>query len=121
MARVLTVYMNNEAVAYPYSLLENVTVVNDIIGGEPIVVFWAEGTASALDRDVIASGRDVGSAVAYARELDDMELTFIIDGSQIKDRETGSEWNVLGQAVAGELVGQQLSPVWPSIISGFRG
>jgi hypothetical protein len=111
VARVLTVDLNDEAVAYPYSVLENVRVVNDIVGGEPIVVFWTEGTASALDRDVIASGRDVGSAVGYSRVLDGMQLTFTIDGNLIKDKETGSEWNILGQAVAGELLGQQLSPV----------
>jgi hypothetical protein len=111
VARVLTIDLNGEAVAYPYTLLEEVSVVNDIVGGEPIVVFWTEGTASALDRNIIALGRDVGSAVAYSRVLDGMQLTFSFNQSQVTDNETGSEWNVLGQAVAGELLGQQLSPV----------
>ncbi|MBE0411720.1 MAG: DUF3179 domain-containing protein, partial [Anaerolineales bacterium] len=83
VARVLTVDLNNEAVAYPYTVLENVGVVNDVVGSEPVVVFWTEGTASALDSDVIALGRDVGSAVAYARVIGDMELNFSLVDNHI--------------------------------------
>ena len=32
-------------------------------------------------------------------------------GNVIRDNETGSEWNILGQAVSGELAGSQLEPV----------
>lgn len=111
VARVLTVDLNDEAVAYPYSVLETVQVVNDSVGDQPIVVLWVEGTASALDRDVLALGRDVGSAVAYARDLNGLELSFTIIDGRIVDQETSSEWNLLGQAVRGELSGEQLTPV----------
>ena len=111
VARVLTVDLNGEATAYPYTTLENIQVVNDTVGGQPIAVLWAAGTASALDTGSIAEGRDVGSAAAYAREFDGLELNFEIGDGRITDQETGSEWNVLGQAVAGELAGKQLSPV----------
>ena len=43
--------------------------------------------------------------------MDGLELNFEIADGRIIDQETGSEWNILGQAVDGELVGQQLSPV----------
>ena len=38
-------------------------------------------------------------------------LTFQRNGDTIMDDQTGSTWNVLGQATAGELAGKQLTPV----------
>jgi hypothetical protein len=111
MTRVLTVDINDEAVAYPFGLMREGNVINDMVGGEDIVVLWAEGTASALDTQNIPDGQEVGSAVAYSRLLDDMTLTFIITDGKILDEQTNSEWNILGQAVAGQLKGKQLSIV----------
>jgi hypothetical protein len=111
VARVLTVDLNGETVAYPYETLEDIQVVNDSVGDQPITIFWAAGTASALDSGTIASGRDVGTAAAFSRELDGLELNFNLSNGKIVDQATGSEWNVLGAAVAGELAGKQLSPV----------
>jgi len=111
VARVLTVDLNGEAVAYPYDVLRDVQVVNDTVGGSEIVVLWAAGTASALDTNRLAEGRDVGAANAFARDLDGRSLTFSLDGALIVDNETGSEWSVLGQAIGGELAGKSLTPV----------
>jgi hypothetical protein len=111
MARVLTVDLNGEATAYPYDVLSEVSVVNDTVGGEAIAVFWAEGTASALDRTKIPEGREVGSAAAYSRVLDGTTLDFEFKNGKILDTQTGSEWSILGQAIAGELKGKQLVPV----------
>lgn len=111
MARVLTVDLNGDAVAYPYDALEQVQVVNDEVGGQPVAVFWQSGVASALDSGSIAQGRDVGSAAVFSPELDGRRLTFRSADGNIIDEETGSTWNLLGQAVAGELAGQQLTPL----------
>ena len=111
MARVLTVDLNGEAAAYPYDVLREERVINDTAGGEEIVVFWTEGTASALDTRQIPEGRDVGAAVAYSRSLEGQVLTFSAAGGKILDQQTGSEWNIFGQAVAGGLQGEQLTPV----------
>ncbi len=111
VARVLTIDLNGEAVAYPYDALKEVGVVNDTVGGKDVVVFWAAGTASALDAGTVAGGRDVGAANAYARTLDGQTLTFALVDARMVDKETGSEWNVLGQAVRGKLAGKQLTPV----------
>jgi hypothetical protein len=111
VARVLTIDLNGEAVAYPYTVLQKVGVVNDTVGGKDVVVLWAAGTASALDAGTVAGGRDVGAATAYARTLDGQTLMLTLDGARIVDQETGSEWNVLGQAVSGKLAGKQLMPV----------
>ena len=111
VARVLTVDLNGEAVAYPLAVLQEMPVINDTVGGAPIAVFWTSGTASALDADDIASGRDVGAANAFSRELNGQTLSFSLDGDKISDDQTGSEWNILGQAVSGDLAGSQLESI----------
>jgi hypothetical protein len=92
-------------------ILEKARAVNDSVNGDPIAVLWQEGTASALDESDIDAGRDVGSAAVYSRELAGKTLTFRSEGGAILDEQTGSEWNVLGEAVAGELEGEELEPV----------
>jgi len=109
--RVLTIDLNDEAVAYPYDLLSEVHVVNDTVGGDDIVVFWQAGVASALDASEVASGRDAGTGVAFSRVVERQLLTFTYDGTSIKDQETNSTWNIFGEAIDGELKGQQLSSV----------
>jgi hypothetical protein len=111
MARVLTVELDGETVAYPNDLLQETHVVNDVIAGTEVVVLWESGTASALDAGSLADGRDVGASAVYARELDGQTLDFRFDGDKIVDEQTGSEWNVLGQATSGPLAGSQLTPV----------
>jgi hypothetical protein len=112
MTRVVTVDLNGEAVAYSYDLLQRLHLVNDTVGGEPIVVFWQPGTASALDTDSVASGRDVGAVDTYSRDVGGQRLTFQHKEDQgFVDDQTGSVWNLLGQAVSGELKGQALTPI----------
>lgn len=111
MARVVTVDLNGEAVGYPYDVLQEVHVVNDTVGGVPIVVLWAPGTASALDAASVAGGGDVGAATTFSRQLDGQTLIFVFDGDRIVDEQTGTEWDVLGQAMSGPKAGSQLEPV----------
>ena len=108
---MLTVDLAEEAVAYPYLTLEEIHVANDTLGGKEIVVFWEQGTASALDSNILAEGRDVGTANAFSRVVDGQSLYFSFDGENIIDDQTGSVWNILGQAESGELAGTQLEPV----------
>jgi len=111
MARVGTIDLGGEAVAYPYSVLQTSRVVNDTVGGTPIVVLWAPGTASALDARNVADGEDVGAITTYARALDGEVLTFSAEGERIVDDQTGSEWDLLGKAISGPLTGKALDPV----------
>jgi hypothetical protein len=111
MARVFTVAIGGEAVAYPYDTLATAHVVEDTVGGTPVVIFWVPGTVSALDGFSVSDGQDVGSAAAFSPVLDGRRLTFRTEGAAIADDETGSQWNVLGQAVSGELAGRTLEPI----------
>ncbi|HSM70237.1 MAG TPA: DUF3179 domain-containing protein [Anaerolineales bacterium] len=111
VARVLTIDLNGEAVAYPYEVLQEVNVVNDTVGGEEVVVFWQAGVASALNTSQVATGRDVGTGASFSRTLNDQTLTFLYDGTVIRDEETNSIWSIFGEAIDGELKGAQLDPV----------
>lgn len=111
MARVLALDLNDEVVAFPYDTLSELGAVNAQVGGEPIVVLWQPGTASALDAAELADGREVGSSAAYSRRVEGQTLTFEPAGSSITDEQTGSRWNLLGRAVEGELQGASLTPV----------
>jgi hypothetical protein len=94
--------------------LETERVVNDTVGGEDVVAFWQPGKASAMGARVIDEARDVGMAALYRRPLEDgTVLTFAwdADAESVVDMETGSVWNVFGEAVAGELTGTQLQQV----------
>jgi hypothetical protein len=112
MARVLGVIHEGEAHAYTYDHLRQVRVVNDILGHEPIVVFWKAGTASAVDDRDIAKGQDVGTTGTFLRMVNGQVLLFHPrkDGT-FRDQETGSTWNILGHAVGGPLSGKSLIPL----------
>lgn len=111
MERVVTVNQGGEAAAYPYSELEKVGVVNDRVGEQDIVVFWEAGVSSALDAPDIDQGRDVGGTGVFDPQLDGTQLSFERREGTIVDRETGSTWNITGQATDGELAGERLERV----------
>jgi hypothetical protein len=109
MARVLTLDLQGESVAYPYDLLASFGAINDTVGAQRVIVFWLQGTASALDSAKILEGRDVGAAQAYLAQVDGRALTFVFADGIFRDEQTGSEWDILGRAVAGPLMGAQLT------------
>ena len=111
MERVVTVSLNGEDAAYPFNVLAAQKVVEDTVGGEPIVVFHQPGTISPFAR----SEEDIGAAGVFAPTLDGKTLKFnVTDDGTIVDTETQSQWNVLGRAIAGPLTGKQLQ----SIVNG---
>jgi hypothetical protein len=112
MERVVAVRVGSESVAYPFSRMREIRVVNDVVDGRPLVVFWAPGTTSALDKSRIAAGRDVGASGVFDRRVAGRTLTFEPrPGGAFRDRETKSTWSLRGQAVAGALRGTRLTPI----------
>jgi hypothetical protein len=108
--RVAGVVLPGTVKAYPFAQAAAAGAINDEVGGTPLVVFHKEGTASALDTAAIAEGRDVGSVAVFDRRIGSRTLTFTADedGTYI-DAETLSRWNILGEAVEGELEGERLT------------
>jgi len=108
---VVTVSLGGEDVAYPYTVLKQRRVIRDRVGGKSIVVFYQAGTRSAMDAGSVADGFDLGASGVFMPEVDGRTLNFKATASDFVDAETGSHWNLLGQAVAGPMAGRQLDPV----------
>ena len=113
MERVATVTIGEVDAAFPFSILAKDTVVNYTVNGKDLVVFFKPGTTSALDQTSIRGSRDVGATGVFDPQVDGRNLTFSAEsaGADIVDAETGSVWNILGQAVEGPLTGEKLTPI----------
>ncbi len=97
--------------AYPFSVITEEAAVNDEVDGTPVAVFWGGSTLDALDRPRISQSQAIGTGIAFDRRVDGQVLTFTGLDDRFTDVETGSTWNLLGQAVDGPLAGQQLALV----------
>jgi hypothetical protein len=99
---VLGVSLGGEDAAYPFGVLEQLgtlAAINEDLGGHPILVAWEGNSETARAFDRTAGGQT---------------LTFSVDQSAtftFVDTETGSQWNLLGEAIAGPLQGSQLEPI----------
>lgn len=102
--RVVSLSIEGTHIAFPFSTLREIRVVNEEIGGQPLVVFWKPGTRTTYGN----SDQDVGASGVFSRRLGDRLLTFETDGSGFRDLETGSLWTITGEAVEGELQGSTL-------------
>jgi hypothetical protein len=98
--RVLGVFLNGEAKAYPIRILNWHELVNDRVGDKAILVSWCPLCGSSLVYDPVINGRQYSfgvSGLLYKRNL----LLF--------DRQTGSLWSqLLSEAVTGPLAGSRL-------------
>ena len=111
MERVITVSLDELDVAYPLNALFEAGVINDQQGGQDLAIFHMGGTSSALDAPVISMGADVGASGVFDPNLNGEKLTFVKENDSISDEQTGSSWNILGQAVDGPLAGEVLAPL----------
>ncbi len=97
---VVGLVLGNTSKAFYYEDVAEVRVINDSLDGTPVVV-WAENN----------------DFTAYVRRLDDQTLTFVLEGDEIVDLETGSRWDLRrGLAKEGPLAGKGLQSV-PSLSS----
>ena len=108
MEYVLNISIDGVHRLYPFSSFEQSPVINDQVNGKPVVVFSRNGTYSALDGESIAGSRQMASATAFSRQAGERVLNFLLRDGRIVDDETGSSWNILGQAIDGPLTGHTL-------------
>ena len=111
MTRIVGIERDGEALGLPLVTLQDQRVVAATLAGTDLVVFWAPGTASALDAGDVAGGDDIGATGVFIPEADEQSLTFTADDDRFVDDQTGSVWNLLGRAVDGPLAGSQLEAV----------
>jgi hypothetical protein len=100
---ILGVFVEGQARAYPVHLLEYHQIVNDVLGGTPVVVTY----------DPLA-----GTPLVFRRTHEGKTLSFGVSGLLynsnflIYDRETESLWSQFtGQAISGPLVGTTLERI----------
>lgn len=111
MERVISVVLGGKQRIYPFSVFNKQPVINDELAGTALVIFSQHGTLSALDQSAIKASRLINSATVFDRQIDDRLFTFEKRGDGFYDQETGSRWNLLGQAVTGPLKGKSLEPL----------
>lgn len=111
MQRVAGLGEGNSAVAVALPRLVKAGVAELMVAGRPVVLWALPELTSALDSTNVAEGRAVGGTAAFDPELGGRRLTFIRTGGSFVDEQTGSRWNVQGQAIDGPLAGAELQPV----------
>ena len=114
MQNIVAMENGTDAVAWSLDVISDdsgSSVTTGEFAGEPIVIFWKTGEASALDTSDISSGKDVGTVGVFSPVVDGQDLTFVADGDAYIDDQTSSTWNVFGEATDGPLAGTTLEPV----------
>ncbi len=111
--RVAGVSIDGQAKAWTLEAISggDARVSSDTVGDQPVVVFWKSGQATALESGQIAGGRDVGSVGIFVPEADGKELSFVPKGGVFLDDQTGSTWNIFGEAIDGPLAGVELTDI----------
>ena len=96
---VLGLEIGKAEMAFPLSALRDVRVVNDRIGGKPVLIVHQPGS---------------DTTTAFVREWKGRTLRFKPadqEADQLLDLETNSSWNAYGLCLSGPLEGSQLKPL----------
>ena len=103
--RVLGIPDGEGGLAFPVMALDNgepMRAVHATLRGEPIVVFF---------------DRARRAAAAYYLSGRHAQRTFTVRDGHVIDAQTGSEWQVDGLAISGELAGNRLPPIAEAYVS----
>jgi len=119
MERVVGIQSDGESMAFPFSILSKVGAINYTFAGKDITALFSPSTISVLDSKIIGESKDVGTATAFYRTVDNKTLNFKKSKESIIDAETGSTWSMTGVATSGPLQGTQLQAVEHSIYFWF--
>ena len=106
---VIALQIGDDARAYPLQIMTWHEIVNDVVGGEPVIV-----TFCPLCNSAIAFERRMGNTINSFGVSGLLRYSDLI----MYDRDTDSWWQqILGEAIVGELTGARLPQVPASIIS----
>lgn len=97
--RALGVPAGTGGLAFPYGTLRSLgslAVITEALDAEPFVVLW---------------DAEMDGAMAYRPAANGQPLTLRVSGDRFEDAETGSTWNMAGEATDGPLSGGALEPV----------
>ncbi len=91
--------VGDDAKAYPMSALQHARVVNDTVGGDPVLIVHQP---------------DSDTTTAFVARANGKRLKFQADDAEadkLVDLETHSTWNAYGVCIAGRLKGTRLKPL----------
>ena len=95
--RVLGLRVDGDAIAFPFDEMDHQQIINTTVGGLEVAIAWDSSTRMAIP---------------FARRAGEQSLTFKIVNKgfpfSMRDRETGTLWDIRGLAVEGELAGERL-------------
>jgi len=107
---VISFSLNGEAKAYPLGVLMNHEIVNDRVGGVPVIVTYCPLCNSSIVFDARLEGKILDFGVSGKLRNSDMVMY---------DRQTESWWQqFLGEGIVGEMTGKQLK-ILPSRVESF--
>ena len=117
--RVLVIRHSGESVAVQHDTLQSQGVLSLELGGSPVVAFHLPGTATPIQNQQVAFGRDVGATGVFDPSVDGQVLTFtrVPDAASsagpggFTDDQTDTTWSILGRALDGPLAGTRLQPI----------
>jgi hypothetical protein len=98
-AMVLGLDVAGASKAFPFDALRSALIINDSLGGSPVVIVHQPST---------------DTTTAFVAKTGSRILTFTAsnaDATELIDRETKSSWNAYGECVAGRLKGSKLEPL----------
>ncbi|TCK98064.1 uncharacterized protein DUF3179 [Natranaerovirga hydrolytica] len=119
MERVVGISIGESHKAYPYSVLREERVVEDVVNTTELVIFYKTGMVSNMDQARIEASRDVGYTGVFSPYIEGQRLTFYSEDNEIYDEQTNSRWNLLGIAEEGPLEGAQLEMLTASDVFWF--
>lgn len=85
--------------AFPLSALRQVRVINDELGGQPILVVHQPGSDTTTAFLALVKGKALKFAAADS------------EARELIDRQTHSRWDAYGQCISGRLKGSHLEPL----------
>jgi hypothetical protein len=102
--RVLALAQGNEAKAYPIKILNWHEIVNDTIGGKPVVITYCPLCGSGIGFEGIVNGRSLTFGVSGLLYQSDLLMY---------DYQTESLWSQIAmRAITGPMMGTRLNPLF---------
>ena len=104
---VIGVELEDTAVAYPFSILNTQSSINDNVGDRNLLVTFDKNS---------------GTGMVFDRTVDGKVLTFspVSEDLKVIEEETGTTWDVFsGQAIGGPLAGEQLDRIKSTTVFWF--
>lgn len=119
LERILAIANESSSIIFPFSYLDKSPLINTEFEDQKILIISQASMVSTMDKKNIKDSNVMLTAAAFNRNVDGVELTFELEGSQIYDSQTKSEWNIFGEAINGALIGTKLEQVDKNVHFAF--